>query len=102
MPTVGESSIDKKVAYNPMTGNNYVERSPENFNEEQIKRFLSNFYLIKTKHGYILGRNHNQAKRNSLYSMKWPITNLISYKNLPSYKGINELDIILLLIPFNA
>jgi len=89
LPTVGESSIDKKDAYNPMTGNNYVEKSPENFDEEQIKRFLSYFYLIKTKHGYILGRNQNQAKRNSLYSMKWPITNLISYKNMPSYKGYN-------------
>ena len=84
------SSIDKKDAYNPMIGNSYNEKSPENFNAEQIQQFLSKFYLIKTKHGYILGRNHNQAKRHNTFASEWPWNNLVSFKNLPTYKGIDE------------
>ena len=84
------SPIDKKDAFNPMIGSSYNEKSPENFNAEEIQKFLSKFYLIKTKHGYILGRNHNQSKRHYTSPMEWPMNNLISFKNLPTYKGIDE------------
>ena len=62
----GQPAIAKKDAYNPMTVSRYSDtKSPRNFSPEQLKKFLSNFYLIKTKHGYVLGRN-NQSKRNSV------------------------------------
>ena len=49
-----------------MTVSRYSDtKSPGNYSPEQLKKFLSNFYLTKTKHGYMLGRN-GQSKRNSI------------------------------------
>ena len=70
----GEPTIAKKDAYNPLTASRYSdEKSPGNFSPEQLKTFLSKFYLIKTKHGYVLGRN-SQSKRSSVN----PSTHLLS------------------------
>jgi len=61
-----QPAIAKKDAYNPLTASRYSdENSPGNFSPEQLKSFLSKFYLIKTKHGYVLGRN-GQSKRSSI------------------------------------
>ena len=48
----------KKDNYNPAAKIKQVEQSPQNFNAIQLMNFLSNFYLIKTAHGYVLGRKY--------------------------------------------
>ena len=61
-----QPAIAKKDAYNPMTVTRHSDTtSPGNFSPEQLKKFLSNFYLIKTKYGYMLGRK-SQSKRNAI------------------------------------
>merc|ERR1711981_229984 len=54
-----DSSFGKKDTYNPTSKIYQVEKNPQNFNAIQLKKFLSSFYLIKTAHGYVLGRKYS-------------------------------------------
>lgn len=76
--TTFATTSDEKDTYNPISKMNRVEENPQNFNAIQLKNFLSNFFLIKTPWGYVLGRNYRpmtqksnsrKLKRNSL---NWP------------------------------
>ena len=81
-----EFSMNKKTAYNPMLASS-KRPSPEPFTPEDLQKFLSKFYLIKTKYGYVLGRNGGSKKRSAKSSNEKPNFNVIEWMNLPSFKG---------------
>ena len=87
MPLGKDMSMRKKTAYNPMLANSNQRSSPENFTPEEVQKFLSKFYLIKTKYGYVLGRNGGPNQRSVKRSDETPTSHIIEWTNLPSYKG---------------